>query len=388
MVPDIFYILILSGEILLTPGSFYFVMNTGQNDMNVSKRIVLIHLGGGIGDLLLSTALLQPLKEQFKDACVTMVIRREIKDLLQDHPMIDEVLPIESHALKSWSNFNTLIGALRDRRFDIGIVLWSTAPVAWLLYLSGVPVRVGQGSRLFYSFLYTHRVRVRSEYGDTTSHWVDCLLDYVRALGCEVSLPPPSSIIIRPGPQHHARADELLTAAGYSRGGLLIGFSVGKGISLNEEKWPVEYFARCADELARAFGATIVMTGDGREVELVRAVVSKMESNPVNAAGKTSLLELAALTGRCSVFVCPDSAPMHIAAAMKVPTVGIFAQKSDFPQRWRPYALNYEVLVPQKNTCLLKCIKEKCPRFSCYEEIPPRLLIQAVSRLLSKDPIL
>lgn len=353
--------------------------------MQVNKKIVLIHLGGGIGDLLLSTALIQPLKEQFKDAGVTMVIKRGTEDMLHDHPLLDEVVAVESNALKSWAGFCNVIRKLRERHFDIGIVLWSTAPVAWLLYLSGVPVRVGQGSRLLYSFLYTHRVRVRSEYGDTKSHWVDCLLDYVRALGCEVSLPPPSSIVIKPGPEQQAKVDELLAAAGCRRGELLIGFSVGKGLPLDEERWPVEHFARCADDLVRTFGATVILTGDRREEELVKAVASLMTSNPVNMAGKTSLRELAALIGRCSVFVCPDSAPMHIAAAMQVPSVGIFAQKSDFPQRWRPYALNYEALIPQENTCPLKCIKEKCPRFSCYEQISSEHLIQAVSRLLQKD---
>jgi len=353
--------------------------------MKVYKRIVLINLGGGIGDLLLSTALLQPLKEKFRHAVLTMIVKRGTEDLLEEHPLLDEVVALETSDLKRWPGFSACIRKLRERHFDIGIVLWSMAPVAWLLYMSGVPVRVGQGSRLLYSFLYTHRVRIRSEYGDTKSHWVDCLLDYVRALGCEVSMPPPSSIVIRPGLEQQEKADKLLAAAGCRRGDLLIGFSVGKGLSLDQERWPVRHFARCADDLARTFGATVILTGDRREEELVRTVASMMKSNPVNLAGKTSLRELAALIGRCSVFVCPDSAPMHIAAAMEVPSVGIFAQKSDFPHRWRPYALDYEVLMPQENICPLKCIKEKCPRFSCYEQISSEHLIQAVSRLLKKD---
>jgi len=382
MVQDIFYIRIQAGKFLPAPESFYSDIQSSLYSMQSEKRILLIHLGGGIGDLLLSTALLQPLKERLGGTHLAMMVRRGSEDILKGNPFLDEILPVDSNALKSWTGFRNQSRLLRERSFGVGIVLWSTAEVAWLLRLSGVPVRVGQGSRLLYSFLYTHRVRVRSEYGDTESHWVDCLLDYVRALGCEIPMPSPSSIVIKTGAEEQKRVDELLAGAGYQEGKLLIGFSIGKGLPLNRERWPVEYFALCADELARTFDAAIVLTGDRREEELVREAASVMKSSPLNLAGKTTLRELAALIGRCGAFVCPDSAPMHIAAAMGVPAVGLFAQKSDFPRRWRPYASSFEVLVPQVNSCALACVKERCPRFSCYEQITPERIAEAVSRLL------
>lgn len=303
-----------------------------------------------------------------------MMIRRGHEEIVEGHPGLHDVISVEGGAFGGIGEFRDYVKILRGRKFDTGIVLWSTAPVAWLMFLSGIPVRVGQGSRLLYSFLYTHRVAVRSERGDENSHWVECLLDYIRILGCEIRS-PELMISVRDEVLH--RTDALLE--GVKRP--LIGLHVGKGIPLSPRRWPVQFFAKLADEISARFNATVVLTGDLREKELVGAVASLMERRPLNCAGKTSLKELAALISRCDAFVCPDSAPMHIAAAMKVPTVGIFALKSDFPGRWGPYGTTYEIVRPHPINCPKTCVKEKCPYFECYEQVSIEEVIGAVEKV-------
>jgi heptosyltransferase-2 len=334
-----------------------------------------------VGDLLLSTTLAGQLKNNYPGARVTMLVKKGVEEILDGHPSIDEILVMESASLNSPGNFIYHTACVAKKKFDLAVALWTTASVAWFLYLAGIPARVGQGSRLLYSFLFTHRVTVRSEKGDTKSHWVDCLLDYIRALGCEIRDP---EVIIAVDDDTRARVRESLTRGGWNGTDNLWGFHVGKGMALDESRWPVKHFAAIADMLLEELGGALVLTGDRREEKLVAAVLSHMKNNAINMAGRTSLKELAALTSFCSVFICPDSAPGHIAAAMKVPTVGLFALKSDFPDRWKPFSPCSEVVRPEHLRCDRNCSKEKCPRFECYEYIPARKVLEALKRLIKK----
>ncbi|MDQ7824154.1 MAG: glycosyltransferase family 9 protein [Candidatus Eremiobacteraeota bacterium] len=347
----------------------------------MGKKILIIHLAGGLGDLLLSTALLEPLRHHFPRSSVTMMVRDELREAVEGHPALDGVIGVPGGNLKGWGNLSRRAEALRKESFDTGIVLWSRVEEAWLLFLSGIPTRVGQDSRLFYSFLYTHRVRVRSEHHDTTSHWVDIMLDYARILGCEAEAP---EVAIHVDGKSEERAGAILARAGWDGSSPLIGFHVGKGLPLDEKRWPVNFFAGLADAVAGRFGGRVLLTGSGMERGLVNAVATLMKQKPLNIAGETSIKELAAVISRCQVFVCPDSAPMHLAAAMKVPTVGIFALASDFPSRWRPYGTEYEVVLPPGRRCAKKCVKEHCNDFSCYHDIPVADVLDAIERLTGK----
>ena len=71
-------------------------------------------------------------------------------------------------------------------RYAAGVVTWATQRTAEIVYRAKIPIRAGQADRL-YSALFTHQVRVRSEHGDVTSHWSQILLDYTRAIGCDLS---------------------------------------------------------------------------------------------------------------------------------------------------------------------------------------------------------
>jgi ADP-heptose:LPS heptosyltransferase len=211
-----------------------------------------------------------------------------------------------------------------------------------------------------------------------SSHWVECLLDYIRALNCTIRDP---EVVMEVGDESYRKVDTLLDSAKAP----LIGLHVGKGIPLDENRWPVQFFARLADAVAGHFGGTLILTGDSREKRLVDQVESLMERRALNMAGKTSLKELAALVSRCRAFICPDSAPGHIAAAMKVPTVALFALKSDFPERWKPYGTSCAVVRPESIECSRKCIKEYCPQFRCYEQISTDQVLSALEGLLNES---
>lgn len=342
-------------------------------------KILVFHRGGGIGDLLMLTPLLSALKGVRSPPHLSVMVRASLREALEGNPDVDEIL-VDSPEFRGLRGWWTLASFLKKKKIDAAIFPWTTAQDAWGAYLAGIPVRVGQDGRLLYSFLFTHRVRVRSTLGDAETNWSEILLDYARILGIE---PPPPKLFLDVPPEVIRRAEGILKEGGYQGERPLIALHAFKGMPLAASRWPLEWFARLADILQEKFGGRVLLTGSSSEAPLVTEMKKFMKRPPLDLSGRTSLKELAAVLKKCDLLVCPDSGPMHIAAALGVPVVGIFALKEDFPGRWGPLGTRHEVVRPQSWSCLRKCVKEKCPKISCYEEIPPEKILDAAKRLLT-----
>jgi ADP-heptose:LPS heptosyltransferase len=86
--------------------------------------------------------------------------------------------------------------------------------------------------------------------------------------------------------------------------------------------------------------------------------------------------------GEMDVVVCPDSGPSHIAAALGVPAVSIFAMRCDLPDRWRPYEDAHRVVAVRDFHCAKeRCVREKCDYYECLTAIDEREVLQAVAEL-------
>ncbi len=348
------------------------------------KRILVVHTGGGLGDVLLSTPVLDALHGAWPEVEIDFLARSGTASVLEEHPAVHHLLRMPQAAptlgeLPSW------VARLRRGRYQAALVLWSRTALAWMLLLAGIPIRVGQDSRFSYSWLYTHKVRVRSEHGDTSSHWSEILLDYARALGVRPEdFGPARPRFLVPNLARN-RAEELLGELPPGDGPI-VGLHPSKGLPLPPGRWPVDVFAGWARALHRDLKARLVLTGGPDEVDLVGSVARLAEVDSLNLAGRTDLPTLAAVASRCEVFVCPDSGPMHLAAAMGVPTVGVYALDEDFPQRWAPLAPARRILRPARRSCPAGCRKAICPDFHCYRAVPPEEVVGAVAELLAARP--
>ena len=343
-------------------------------------NVLVIHTGGGIGDVLLSTAVVSALAEA--GARVDFLCQQRTAPALLGHAHIDQLFqwpgkgPGGLGPLWQWAR------RLRGQRYDAALVLWSSTTTAWLTWLAGIPRRVGQDSRLSYSFLYNHKVRVRSEHGDTHSHWSEILLDYVRALGV---VPGPARVELALDPAAQGRAEQLL--GGLRGGGPLLGLHPFKGPPVALERWPLQVFAGWIKALHEELGAQLVITGSPGEAPWASKIVEMAGMERViNLAGQTDLATLACLAKNCDAFICPDSGPMHVAAAAGARVLGIYALEEDFPQRWAPLSSRARVLRPQPTGCRPGCRKPTCPDFRCYQSVTAQQVVAEVRSLLQLPP--
>jgi ADP-heptose:LPS heptosyltransferase len=337
--------------------------------MPLHKNILVIITHGGMGDLLLSSVLAEALHRCYPGCHVTFWAQHRFAALLENHPFIDALLDIDPTAPLLQN-----AKLLRQYQFDTVLVPWSASRHAWLTRFAGIPTRVGQGGRLSYSFLFTHPVRVRSVYGDTTSHWADIQLDYARAIGCQ----PDGELepVVVTTAAEKTWAAEFLKTKGIAADRPICGLHICKGLAVDELRWPLDRFVDIAAGLIQK-GFTVILTGTQAEKPLTASVAAQVEGVS-DLAGACSLRETAALIEQMNVFICPDTGTGHLAAALGVPVVDIFPLRSDFPARWRPAGTSHRIIRPTAWECGGPCVKETCPRFSCLLHIDPQQVIKAV----------
>ena len=339
-------------------------------------RALIIHTQGGLGDLLLSSPLAEAIHRGHPGSEVLVWGNPKFTPVLQHHPFVQGFVDLPA-AMKTFAGAD----ALRRYGFDCVLLPWSTSKHAWMTRLAGIPVRVGQGGRLTYSFLFTHQVKVRSVGGDTHSHWVDIQLDYARALNLPVEGLAPQ-VFLTDSERSEGRA--LLENLGVPADQPVCALQICKGLAVDAERWPLDLFVAVGRQMA-ADGYAIVLTGTENERALTEIVRERIGHPAVfNTAGLFTLRQTASLLSRCAVTICPDTGTGHLSAALGVPAVSIFALKCDVAARWRPFGAAHRIVQATEVRCTRNCVKETCPRFECLLDVDPAAVAAAAREIAVK----
>jgi len=323
-----------------------------------ADRALLVCAGGGLGDTLLAGVVARALHARY--AAVDAVVLPGHAALAAHVPAFDRVIPL---------------GARLPSRYAASVVTWATTRNALLPWLARVPLRVGQDRRA-YSVLFTKRVVVRSELGDRTTHWTEILLDYARALGCDLADPAPEFAVAE---GDRRDADALLRVHDV-RGPFYV-LHPTRGLSAQRARWPVHPFVALARRLAARDGVPVLVTGSAADAPLAQAIAEDAGRGVVSLAGATTIGVFAALAERARAVAAMDSGPMHVAAAVGAPTAGIFALRSDEPDRWAPRGRRTAIVRPAY-PCPEWHRKETCPDFACVRALDEGAVLRALDGLL------
>jgi heptosyltransferase I len=286
---------------------------------------VCIVLLSGIGDVVHGLPLALDLKALDPEIHVTWVAEPAPAQLLLNHPGVDRVVVYRTR--DGLQEVARLRGALSGTNAHLTLNIQRYLKSAWPTLFSGAPVRVGlppSKTRDGVRFIHTH-VLEECDWKHTQDHF----LDFRWALG--VARDAPVDWAIRLTPEEEADAEGLFAGLdGRPVAGLVVA-------SANVKKdWPAERYAALADRLDRDFGYRVVLLGgpSPRERGIAAQVGRLAGASHVDALGD-SVRRLTALVARCSLVVAPDTGPLHIAHAMGVPVVGLFAHTN--PWRVGPW---------------------------------------------------
>ncbi len=335
--------------------------------LSTPKRILVVRLDR-IGDVVLTTPVIQHLREAYPQACIAMMVRPVCRELLEGNPALNDVIDYDKDgAHHGWLSTIRFARGLRRYRFDTAIVVHPTRRSHWIVWLVGIPRRIGYDRKD--GWLLTHRLPHRKQEGER--HEAEYAMELLQVLGLASSGPLRPFVPV--ASQRRQEVDQWLAQHGIAAGQMLV--AIHPSASCISKRWMPERFAQVADQLIETHNVHVVLiAGSGDDARNAEAVEGAMRHRPINVAGQLSLGELAALLSRCRLLISNDSGPVHVAAAVGTPVVALFgrAQPGINAARWRPLGPRHIVLD-----------KSNASRFTSIDELTVEEVYAASTSLLS-----
>ncbi len=269
---------------------------------------ILVIKPRAIGDVLLSTVVLPNLRSAFPDARISFLTEKPAADIIYENPFVDN--PIVFNPSKD--SYVRLLFQLRRLRADLVFDLFCNPRTAQMTFATRAPIRVGYPFR-GRAWAYNVHVRTRADRVHNTEFNLD-------ALSC-LEIPIVDRKLSFPLPDVRVAEYEQITHDLRSRKGPLI--ALNSSGTWETKRWGLEHFAALGDLLVERYDANIILLwGPGEENDV--STIQHTMKHPVVIAPGTNIGQLGALLANCDYTISNDSGPMHISAAVKTPTLGIF----------------------------------------------------------------
>jgi lipopolysaccharide heptosyltransferase II len=295
------------------------------DDAVINAESILVGMLLPIGDTLLATPALAALRRRFPAARITVVASRSNAGILRDNPSFNQLVVLDDVGPEhKWIRFVRRLSQLRQERFDLAINLSPISAIVTMMagiYARSLHVRMPA----LWWLIGGHSERYRARHA--VDHYLHAIAPILDEPVTEEDRQPRVYVTAK----DRSAARRRLREWGLSPANLIVTMHVGGDGFNGRKQWAPERFAAVADELVQRFDAHVVLVGGAADLDLCEAVAERAPRNVIVAAGQTSLKETAALIELSAVFVGNDSCPLHIAAAVNTPAVGIFGP-SNFEQ--------------------------------------------------------
>lgn len=277
----------------------------------------------GIGDVVLSTVLLQALRSNFPQARITLLAKTHARELLAASELVDEIVTFDfpwtaftgklQPSRYVASEFQELLRRLRAQDFDVSLDARRDIRSNVITYLAGARRRIGYdfggGSHLLTDVLPS---------GAQNEHKISDWLALLGPLGVERRDGFAPSLTVTENEKQIAR--RRLGGAGLSTERPIIG--VHPGASQPVRRWNADRFATVIDRIVSDRGVQILLFEEKQ-----RDSAGIVPNSRVHRI-QSDLRGFMALVSQCDLLLCSDSGPMHIANAVGVPVTALFG-----PQR-------------------------------------------------------
>lgn len=341
-------------------------------ELNQVKKILIINLGG-IGDILLSTPALRALKRHFPQAIISILIFKPSYELVTGLSYIENIFSFQRGCSPEALLRNVFVlKALRRQNFDLSLNMRtmlsrkSAFKIRLLLGLIRPKIKVGRDTEGRGDFF---DIRI-PETDSGQKYEMEYDIDTVLALGVKA---PDRKIDFEIGPAAIDKVNRILKESGVRPQDLVVGIHPGGKPS---HRWPLENFAQVVNEISKRINCKFITTGSSAETALVERLKVEAGERLINFSGGLNLQELGALLKRCGVYICNDTAVMHIAAVLDVPMVAIFG--AGYLTRFDPRNLSGRAVVFYKNAECSPCDQINCASLKCLREITPPEIVSAV----------
>jgi heptosyltransferase III len=331
------------------------------NTNNINK--ILCIKPRGIGDIILSTIVLENLKAAFPHSEIHYLTEEFAKRAVENNKFVSKILTFNKKDFVL-----SIIRKVRKENYDLVLDFWSNPKTAQITFFSGARYRVGcekRGRRYAYNF--------RGKNGTMGDHAAEDNLVLLNALNVPII---SKRIIYQTSKEEKQFAENFLIDL-KTRNKVLIGIIPSGGWE-SKRCDPVKW-VEISREIQKKYNTQFIILwgpGDEKDVKLISAGLK-----PIPAISpKSTFGELSALIENCDLIIANDSGPMHAAAALGKTTLGIFGPTD--PKAHRPYSGNSSYVIHSKLHCI-KCTKLVCPyNHECMLELPLEKVMAEVEKLM------
>ena len=350
--------------------------------MKKIKRILLYRIGN-LGDIVCAMPAMVAVRRRFPNAWIGLLTNKEeggnpdSEEILNGNDFLDEIITYQQTRLQEIEYLWKFIKRLRTLQIDL------------LVYLA-----ISKS---------THQRFIRD--------WL-----FFRLVGCQkfigFELPKPAKIIMNNGlksPVYTQEVDRLMS--------LLIPIDIDPtvidfrlpirekdketvdviwndyqlktknpivaicpGAKFPVKRWSIDHFAEVISELQKLFNAKILLIGGPGEKTSGNAIIKRSGNSVFNLVGQTNYMQSAEVISRCNLLVSNDCGPVHLAAAVGTPVVGIYSSR-DFPGAWHPWGNIHTVLRNDSVPCRF-CFRTECETMRCINSITVKQVVEACRNYL------
>ncbi len=317
------------------------------------RKELLVIAPNWIGDVVMATPFLSLLRKENPDDFITVLCREYVSELLRRSAFLDRLITYR----RKWGVRNSIL-ALRAQRpdhgWDAAFVLPMSFSAALAAFFGGSGRRIGyrSGGR---DWLLTDPVSA------DLHRKIHLAEEYARFAGLysgsgTETLPGPCVV-----PPYEWK--ERVTAYGLEGGYAVFAAGAMYGPA---KVWPRERFTALALRLREQTGLRTVTVGSEREREYLGGI-TEADDGALNLAGRSGIGDLMSILRGADLIVGNDSGPVHISAAMGIPTVSIFGSTSP---EWTAPRGSRSRIVTSRAECS-PCFRKECPEGDthCLQDI-------------------
>ena len=271
------------------------------------KKILIIQTAS-IGDVILTTPILEKLHYIYKDAMIDFLLKKGIESLFINHPFIRQLIIWDKKADKYKNLFN-IIKQIRKEKYDIVINVQRFASSGIITALSGAETTIGFDKNPFAMF-FTKKIKHKIGIQYQGIHEIDRNLELLAHLGTDKKF----SVKLYPSEKDYTNINKYNDKT-Y--------ICVAPASLWNTKQYPKEKWIEFIDKISPDY--KIYLLGSKQDVDLCNEIKeAAIGKHILNLAGKLSMLESAALMKGAKMNYVNDSAPLHLASSMNAHVTAVF----------------------------------------------------------------
>jgi len=342
---------------------------------------ILIIQTAYIGDAVLTLPLVQAVKQWFPNATVDVVVIPSTVNVLENHPLIFETKVFDKH--KKDSGFLGLLRTAKNLRkmcYNIALIPHRSLRSSLLALVAQIPKRIGFSTSSG-KFWLTNIVEC-----EKNIHEIERNLLLLEPLGFSTKEKILPNLF--PSERDKKTVSDFFIQQNIPAERTII--AIAPGSVWNTKRWLKEHFISLSKKFSEKNFSIIFVGGKNDERLCAEIQRSVSEKNIFNSAGKFTLLQSSEIIHRSSVLVSNDSAPMHLAVAMRTPVVAIFG--ATIPEFGFAPNGEFDSIIEMKSLSCRPCGihgGNVCPiqMFDCMKNISAEMVFDATISVLKKIPM-